>query len=67
MPKLPHMMSNRRNGAFYGVHVTHASRTVMRKWRGWVVQDDSLGRLHRQRFVTRRRAIRIFQHYMKGI
>lgn len=66
LPKLPHMRSNRRGG-FHGVHITHASETVMRKWRGWTVQDDSLGRLHPNKFIPRSKAIRLFQHFVKGL
>jgi hypothetical protein len=66
LPKLTHMMSNRRGG-FHGVHITHASKTVKRMRGGWTVQDDSLGRLHSNRFVSRNKAIRLFQHFMKGL
>lgn len=66
MKKLPHIMSNRHRG-YHGLHIIHSSQTSMRKAHGWAVQDDSLGRMHVQRFIPRNKAIRLFQHILKGI
>lgn len=66
MPKFPHIQSNRYRG-YHGVHVLHSSRIGSRgKRRGWTVVDDSWGRLHPNRFISRNKAIRLFQHFMKG-
>lgn len=65
MSRLPHFRSSPGSHA---VHVAHASRTAFRGKRvGWAVADDTLGRLHPNRFIGRRRAIRLFQHFVKGI